>query len=136
MQLETVLMDVRIGKGEKLESLGLSEEFRKLEAISQLISASGTFVEFEEKKQEEIADDKYILEQTGKLLEKLKEQFSQNEICITRAVIAATISKFPVFFTSSKEVEEYVRESLVRCTDDAERQASMNVITSIMEDNR
>lgn len=136
MQLETVLMDVRIGKGEKLEELGLVETFRKLEMISQLISTSGTFVEFEEQKEEKTADEAYILEQTGKLLAKLKEQFSKKEICITRAVIAATISKFPVFFTSSKEVEEYIRESLVRCTDDAERQASMNVIASIMEDNR
>lgn len=136
MQLETVLMDIRIGKKEKLEELGLVTDFRKLEAVSQLISASGTFVEFEEAKQEETADDAYILEQTGKLLAKLKEQFSKNEICITRAVIAATISKFPVFFTSSKEVEEYVWESLERCTDEAERQASMNVIASIMEDNR
>ena len=93
-------------------------------------------MEFDKEQQEETADDAYIMEQTGKLLTKLKEQFSENEICVTRAVIAATISKFPVFFTSSKEVEEYVRESLERCTDDAERQASMNVIASIMEDNR
>ena len=48
-------------------------------------------------------------------------------------MIAATISKFPVFFTSSKEVEEYIREALERCQDDAERQASMNVIQAIME---
>lgn len=136
MQLETVLMDLRIGKKDILEQLGLVEEFRKLEIVSQLISASGTFVDFEEEKQEETADDTYILEETGKLLAKLKEQFSKNEICITRAVIAATISKFPVFFTSSQEVEEYVRESLVRCTDEAERQASMNVIASIMEAGR
>lgn len=136
LQLESVLMDVCIGKKEKLEELGLATDFRKLEVVSQLISVSGTFVEFEEEKQDEMADETYILEQTGKLLAKLKEQFSQNEICITRAVIAATISKFPVFFTSSEEVEEYVRESLERCTDDAERQASMNVIASIMEDNR
>lgn len=136
MQLETVLMDICIGREEKIEELGYVADFRKLEIISQLISTSGTFVEFEEKKQEEIADDAYILEQIGNLLAKLKEQFSRNEICITRAVIAATISKFPVFFMSSKEVEEYVRESLERCTDEAERQASMNIIASIMKENR
>ena len=136
MQLESIFMDVCIGKEEKLEELGLAMDFRKLEVVSQLISMSGTFVEFEEEKQDEAADETYILEQTEKLLAKLKEQFSKNEICITRAVIAATISKFPVFFTSSKEVEEYVRESLERCTDEAERQASMNIIASIMEDNR
>ena len=64
----------------------------------------------------------------------MKQQFADNEMCVNRAVIAATISKFPVFFTSSKEVEEYVKEALERCQDDAERQASMNVIQAIMED--
>ena len=133
LQLETCLMDVQMGQEEKLEQLGMLEDFDKLDAMQQLLAASGTFVEFEEETVEETADEAYILEETAKLLEKLKIQFAENEMCINRAVIAATISKFPVFFTSSKEVEEYIRESLERCQDDAERQASMNVIQAIME---
>lgn len=133
LQLETGLMDVQMGQEEKLEQLGMLEDFDKLDAMQQLLAASGTFVEFEEETVEETADEAYILEETTKLLEKLKIQFAENEMCINRAVIAATISKFPVFFTSSKEVEEYIRESLERCQDDAERQASMNVIQAIME---
>lgn len=134
MQLETVLMDIQIGKQDKLEELNLQEDFEQLDAIQQLVSSAGTFVEFEEEREEEIADEAYIAEQTAILIEKLKKQFAENEICITRAVIAATISKFPVFFTSSKEVEEYIRESLERCSDVAERQASINVIQAIMEE--
>ena len=134
LQLETVLMELQIGHEEELEKLGLEEDFRKLDAIQQLLAASGTFVEFDEEQEEEIADETYILAETQKLLEKLKQQFAANEMCVNRAVIAATISKFPVFFTSSKEVEDYIREALERCQDDAERQASMNVIQAIMED--
>lgn len=133
MQLEAGLMDIQMGQEEKLEQLGMLEDFDKLDAMQQLLAASGTFVEFEEEAVEETADEAYVMEETAKLLEKLKVQFSENEMCVNRAVIAATISKFPVFFTSSKEVEEYIRESLERCQDDAERQASMNVIQAIME---
>lgn len=133
MQLEAGLMDIQMGQEEKLEQLGMLEDFDKLDAMQQLLAASGTFVEFEEEAVEETADEAYVMEETAKLLEKLKVQFSENEMCVNRAVIAATISKFPVFFTSSKEVEEYIRESLERCQDDAERQASMNVIQVIME---
>ena len=133
MQLEAGLMDIQMGQEEKLEQLGMLADFDKLDAMQQLLAASGTFVEFEEEAGEETADEAYVMEETAKLLEKLKVQFAENEMCVNRAVIAATISKFPVFFTSSKEVEEYIRESLERCQDDAERQASMNVIQAIME---
>ena len=133
MQFEAGLMDIQMGQEEKLEQLGMLEDFDKLDAMQQLLAASGTFVEFEEEAVEETADEAYVMEETAKLLEKLKVQFAENEMCVNRAVIAATISKFPVFFTSSKEVEEYIRESLERCQDDAERQASMNVIQAIME---
>ena len=111
MQLETVLMELQIGHNDKIEELGLGEAFDQLDAMQQLLSASGTFVEFDEETKEEIADEGYIIQRTQELLEKLKVQFSENEMCVNRAVIAATISKFPVFFTSSKEVEEYIRHS-------------------------
>lgn len=133
MQLETVLMELQIGHNDKIEELGLGEAFDRLDAMQQLLSSSGTFVEFDEEMEEEPADEAYIVEQTQALLEKLKVQFAKNEMCVNRAVIAATISKFPVFFTSSKEVEEYILQSLNGCKDDAERQASMNVIQAIME---
>lgn len=134
LQLESVLMELQIGHREKLEELNVVEEFEKLNIIQQLLAASGTFVEFDENQEEEPADEVYIQVRTQKLIEELKELFKEREMCIVRAIIAATISKFPVFFTSSKEVEEYIKESLVQCKDDAERQASMNVIQAIMED--
>ena len=134
LQLETVLMDLKMGHGDKIKELQLEADFDKLYGIQQLMASSGTFVDFKEEQVEEPADEEYIKAQTNRLLEKLTAQFAANEMCINRAVIAATISKFPVFFTSSDEVEEYIRESLVRCQDDAERQASMNVIQSMMEE--
>ncbi|MCI8410735.1 MAG: hypothetical protein HFJ09_15985, partial [Lachnospiraceae bacterium] len=128
MQLQGAFYKLVEGHQDKIEDLGLSEEFTRLEMEQQLLSAGSTFVDFQTEEEEEIAEEEYVLKKTAELITKLKDQFAKQEMCVNRAVIAATISKFPVFFTSSKEVEEYVHEALTRCKDTAERQASMNLI--------
>lgn len=133
MKLQGAFYKLIEGHQDKIEDLGLLEEFKKLEMEQQLLSATSTFVDFQEEEEEEIADEEYVLKKTGELIEKLKGKFAEQEMCVNRAVIAATISKFPVFFTSSKELEEYVRESLTRCKDVAERQASMNLIQTLWD---
>lgn len=128
MQLQGAFYKLVEGHQDKIEELGLSEEFARLEMEQQLLSTGSTFIDFQTEEEEEIAEEGYVLKKTAELIAKLKEQFANQEMCVNRAVIAATISKFPVFFTSSKEVEEYVHEALTRCKDTAERQASMNLI--------
>lgn len=128
MQLQGVFYKLVEGHQNKIEELGLSEDFSRLEMEQQLLSVASTFVDFQTEEEEGIADENYVLEKTGELIAKLKDRFASQEMCVNRAVIAATISKFPVFFTSSKEVEEYIQEALNRCKDVAERQASMNLI--------
>lgn len=132
MKLEGILEELTLAHKEELISLGMEEHFERLKVVQQLISAAGTFVELHQVQNTEPADEAYIAQETSKLIDKLKNLFANSEMCIVRAIIAATISKFPVFFTSSKEVEEYVLDSLQRCSDDAERQASINVIEDIM----
>lgn len=132
LQLETVLPELLIGHEEQICKLGYKEEFENLEKIQQLLSSASTFIDFEEQEEDGVADEAYLAKVTQELLEKLRIRFAEQEMCVNRAVIAATISKFPVFFTSSKEVKEYIEEALLRCQDDAERQASMNVIEVIM----
>ena len=104
-----------------------------MEIVQQLVSTSSTFVDFDLHEEEEEANEEYIIAETQKLIEKLKDSFKNHEMCVNRAIIAATISRFPVFFTSSKEVEEYIRESLERCQDEEERQGSINIIQMIMK---
>lgn len=128
MQLQGVFYELIEGHQDKIANLGLTEEFTRLEMEQQLLAVSGTFIDFHTEEEDSIADEAYVLEKTEALIAKLTERFAKQEMCVNRAVIAATISKFPVFFTSSKEVEEYVREALTRCQDVAERQASMNLI--------
>lgn len=128
MQLQGVFYELVEGHREKIAELGLEEAFEKLEMEQQLISVASTFIDFESEEEDELADEAYVIQKTAEMIEKLKESFAKQQMCVNRAVIAATISKFPVFFTSSKEVEEYVTEALYRCQDIPERQASMNLI--------
>ncbi|MBD5087692.1 MAG: hypothetical protein HDT30_02585 [Clostridiales bacterium] len=128
IQLQGAFYKLVEGHQDKIEKLGLVEEFVRLEMEQQLLSVGSTFVDFHTEEEEVIAEEDYVLEKTEELIGKLKDRFAKQEMCVNRAVIAATISKFPVFFTSSKEVEEYIREALTRCKDIAERQASMNLI--------
>lgn len=128
IQLQGVFYSLMEGHRDKIKELGLTEEFARLEMEEQLISAISAFVDFCDDEEDAIVEEEYVLKKTGELIAKLKDRFAKQEMCVNRAIIAATISKFPVFFTSSKEVEEYVREALTRCQDVAERQASMNLI--------
>lgn len=133
MKLQGVFSEITIGHKKELEDLALIEDFSKMEIVQQLVSTSSTFVDFDLHEEEEEANEEYIIAETQKLIEKLKDSFKNHEMCVNRAIIAATISRFPVFFTSSKEVEEYIRESLERCQDEEERQGSINIIQMIMK---
>lgn len=132
MQMETVLSNIAMGHEKELFDFGINKDFQRLLVLQQLVSSAGTFVDFEEEQNVEIADEAYITSETNKLIEKLKERFANNEISVTRAIIASTLSKFPVFFTSSNEVESYIQDTLGRCSDVAERQASICLIESVM----
>lgn len=119
----------------KIEELGLAHNFQNLEILQKLLANHSTFVDFDEEEDDTIVDDSYIHQKTAELVEQLKERFEKQDIRVNRGVIAKTISKFPGFFTSSEELEEHIRESITRCQDVAERQSSINIITSLWEDS-
>ena len=47
--------------------------------------------------------------------------------------MAKVLSSLPVFFQSLDEVQEYIRNSLVSCTDYMEKAITMKLITDMME---
>ena len=132
-KLEAVLHKIRIDNQGEVELLKETEKFQVLSIIQKLLSTS-KFIELEKEEIEEIADEAYVEEKTKEVLEKLARQFKGNQRCINRAVIANTISKFPVFFSTAEEVKEYVENALHSCQDIAEKQACINIIHSIIEE--
>lgn len=101
--------------------------------MAQALGTDSLFMDFDFDRQEITVDSAMALEEADKLTEELKELFSKNAMLINRAIMANTLSKLPVFFESSKEVKEYIQNSLEQCHDAAEKTMSMKLIYHIME---
>ena len=61
------------------------------------------------------------------------EFFKNNNKQLNRAVMALIISKLPVFFNNITEIQDYVYNSLSNCTNKAEKNASIEIVKSLME---
>ena len=132
--LEAVLEDVRRNGEAELKELGLSGQAEDLTVIAKLLSSS-IFIDLEEEENEEKADASYLEEVTEELTGQLDALFHEKGRYVKRAVMANTLEKMPVFFTSPQEVADYIQSSLEKCSDAAERYASMQLIELLMEEN-
>ena len=74
-------------------------------------------------------DDKLLL-----LFEELARSFEGQPKVLVRAIMAKVLSCLPVFFESLDEVREYVKNSLVSCTDEMEKAVTMKLIGDMMEE--
>lgn len=108
------------------------EGVRKLRMV-QALGTDSLFMSLDFESQEAAVDSSLVRKEADKLIEELKELFSKNSMLINRAIMANTLSKLPVFFESSKEVMEYIQNSLEQCHDAAEKTMSMKLIYHIME---
>ena len=111
----------------------LEEEGVRELMMVQALGTDSLFMNFDFESQEITVDSAMVMKEADKLTEELKELFSKNSMLINRAIMANTLSKLPVFFESSKEVMEYIQNSLEQCHDAAEKTMSMKLIYHIME---
>lgn len=102
--------------------------------MAQALASDSLFMEFNMEEAEAAVDQKMVEEEAGKLTAELKELFSSHSMLINRAVMANTLSKLPVFFESSQEVMDYIKNSLEQCHDAAEKTMSMKLIYRMMEE--
>ena len=68
------------------------------------------------------------------LFEELARSFEGQPKVLVRAIMAKVLSCLPVFFESLDEVREYVKNSLVSCTDEMEKAVTMKLIGDMMEE--
>lgn len=97
--------------------------------IDRLLSGS-SFVSLEtEEGQEEPADRKWIEKQGEAFCGRLDETLKTLSKPVMRAVMAKILSALPNIFTSTQELEEYIKNSMESCTDVAERETSMELLS-------
>ncbi len=99
--------------------------------LSQKLLSGSLFIELEET-EEGTVDEEIVEREKTSLIEELSLLFDGQDKLVSRAVIANTINKMPVFFKDHTEVMNYVRYSLERCSDSYEKAACVEIINAIM----
>jgi hypothetical protein len=127
----SLLNEIQINHYKLVESLMLGKIFERLYLIEKLLSPS-IFIDLGEKQNQEQADETYINQIIGGLILELTALFKNNQQCVNRAVMANTISKMPIFFDSSENVVQYIKNSMELCHDQAEKYACIHILNEIM----
>jgi hypothetical protein len=137
--LEPVLSDIRTSHNNMVESMMLGRLFQCLNTSQDLLGNS-LFIELNKTEDYEVCQDEqlvinnnkvneaYIIKVQDELLNQFSELFQNSSKNVCRAVMANTINKMPVFFQSTKDVMDYVKNSLEQCHDLAEKNACVNII--------
>ena len=107
------------------------EQLLQILLLSQKLLSGSLFIELEEQ-EERIVEEDTVEREKASLTEELALLFDGQDRMISRAVIANTINKMPVFFKDHTEVMNYVRYSLERCSDAFEKAACVEIINAIM----
>lgn len=126
-----VLEEVTECQKEAISQLGLEEDFMVLKKLF-LLTSNSVFAELEEKALEEKVTEQMAEEATVTLIEECKAFFKGKSRMLRRAVMANTLEKMPVFFSSAQEVADYVTTSLSQCSDEAEKYAAKQLLLEIM----
>lgn len=113
--------------------LKIEKELDALLLSKDLLSTS-LFIDFYEIRTSDKVDKDSVEEERDKFIHGLSEFLKNHDRFIARAVMANTLSAIPVFFDDHKEVMDYVRYSLDKCTDMAEKKACNKIIRQMMID--
>ncbi len=113
-------------------SLGKEKLLRSL-LLSRDLHSGSLFIDLGNARLEKIVDRERVKIEADKLIEELKSKFQGSDRMIVRAIMAHTLDKLPVFFNTHTEIMEYVLYSLNKCTDMAEKYASIEIIEDFME---
>ncbi len=133
-EMEDAIYHVKINHKSLTQSLMLEPQLQVLLRSQSLLSNS-LFINLEEESQEEETVDEERVEKEANTLEaELTTLFNQTDRMISRAVMANTLNKMPVFFADHKEVMDYVKYSLERCSDLFEKAACYEIIGEIMKE--
>jgi hypothetical protein len=130
--LESILEDIRTNHSKMVDSLMLGRLFQSLN-ISQNLLGNSLFIELDGIENSNKADEDYVNKAVDNIITELLELFNNSSKYVTRAVMANTINKMPVFFQTTNDVAEYVSNSLDQCHDLAEKTACIHIIKSLME---
>jgi hypothetical protein len=131
--LEDTLYEIDKNDRALAESMMVDKLLNVLLRTKDLMSNS-LFIDWNETKENKAVDEKVIAFEAKQLEKELSALFEEQDRAVSRAVMANTLSKMPVFFKNHKEIMEYVHYSLERCSDPNEKTACLEIICGIMSE--
>ncbi|MDF2538214.1 MAG: hypothetical protein K0S76_1235 [Herbinix sp.] len=131
--LEDVLHEVDKNHRGLAESMMLDKLLNVLLRTKDLLSNS-LFIDWKDETSDKTATEDEVRAEADKLINDLSVLFSGQDRTVSRAVMANTLNKIPVFFKDHKEVMDYVRYALEKCTDIYEKTACMEIINVIISE--
>lgn len=134
--IEYTLDTVRKEYMNKVQELGVSDQYSDLIKCRALLSDS-LFVDIDKELEMEVIDkdfdsEKYIDEKYQELENSLRDFFNDNSKKVNRSVMSLVISCLPIFFNNISEVQDYIYNSLNKCTDKVEKKACIELINDII----
>ncbi|MBE5937659.1 MAG: hypothetical protein E7265_06475 [Lachnospiraceae bacterium] len=103
--------------GNIISELNMEEQFDKLEISKRLMDSY--FADIKSAEYEEVSSE-YVEEATDSIISEMEELFANSNKLIVKAIIALTMGKLPMPFTTSEDVKDYVVNALEHCTDKSE----------------
>ena len=131
--MESAFFEITQNSKDLVESLILNPVMNVLVRSQSLLSNS-LFVDFDESEDVIMVSESKLANAARQLERDMTELFSKQDRILTRAIMANTMNKLPVFFKDHKEVMDYVRYSLERCSDIHEKIACIEIIRDIMSE--
>ena len=131
--MDAVLEETSDAQADEIEKQGLAGEFRKLQDL-QVLSSGSHFAPLQEEADDTKVTSQDTEEVAAALIDELKASFKTKSRMLRRAIMANTLDKMPVFFTTPQEVADYISMSLQMCDDEAEKTAAKQLLTDLMQD--
>ena len=121
----------KMDDGREAEGESFSDTWEKV----KLLMSDSSFVSFrKEEKEEKIVDDAVYSEELERLFQDWTAFFTGKPKAIVRAAMAAALSHLPMFFESIDEIGEYIRGSFESCTDQVEKETSMELLRMMIQE--
>lgn len=129
--------DIAMGKAEKIDGLGIRNEFDALSVIDKLLSTS-LFIDIdkEDKGETELADSVYINELKEQLISDFTALFKGIGKQHMRSVMCKLLSAMPVFMNNKQEIKDYFDYVLTNCNDESELTACSKLLNEMMDEEQ
>ncbi len=126
------LLDSMDDLEDMMKSIMVDKLYLSLKQMAKL-SSSSMFIELHEERNREPVDEVCLEQAVSKFMEEMETSFKENPKVVNRARMASTLQSLPAFFRNMEECREYLEQSLMNCSDEREKLASVELIQELME---